>query len=191
MAHRSASSCAACAGSFLLILVALFFSLVIVVTAGGRDSLRHTMEQNQEIHADFQAAARFVGAYRRQRGRLPDFTVMMARTTRLGPITRHIDVLVPSDSHFEDEAIPALGTPPPAGFVLTYYRGGWREYYASWSDRSTMPLDQSAYFMFGSPVADLVFSVIAIVLCLLACSLLWSGTLRKIARAAFRRRPHS
>ena len=40
-----------------------------------------------------------------------------------------------------------FGVPPNGAYLLSYWRGEWFEYYASWSQESTLVLDPTEYYI--------------------------------------------
>jgi hypothetical protein len=73
--------------------------------------------------------------------------------------------LPPFPAEFQAE----YGSPPANAYVLSYWRGEWEEHYISWTKKSTVLLDRSAYFWFGSQLIQVIaMCVIALALAMAA-----------------------
>lgn len=151
----------------LLLLPAAFFASILLLAVAGKGMLDHTIEHSRQIEAEFKEAARFVDAFRAERGRLPNRDETEQHLSLGGPI------LFEAGEGFFQDAVAALGQPPKGGYVLGLWRGEWMEYYASWSAATTMPFDESAYYQTGSRAGDCLVEVPGMIVCLAGAARLW------------------
>jgi hypothetical protein len=159
-------------GAILLLLPALLLLMMFLLAAASKDTLAHTIEHSHELEAKFKEAALFVDVFREERGRLPNSDETERHLGRGGPY-----VVAAGDGFFQD-AVAELGQPPEAGYFLGLWRGEWMEYYASWSGKTTMPSDESAYYLFGSRIADSLIGVFGALFCLAGSVALWRSASR-------------
>jgi hypothetical protein len=157
-----------------LSVMSLFSSLLLLLAADPVGLIDHSIENSRKVHADFQAATRFVDAFRAGHGRLPDgeeFGTWSRGNVRSGPPL----IVTPDEGAFGEEAVALLGRPPRDGYLLRLWRGEWMEYYASWSGQSTLSFNRSDYYLFGSQFLDVpVFALLACIFIVCAYRV-WTG----------------
>jgi len=158
-------------GAVLWLLLGLGFSL------GSGAIIESTIEDNRAIEASFQKTAAFVEQFRRDHSRLPnddEFKDWSGRQPFANYSPIYMELLT---DKFPEGVVENFGAPPTLGYVVSYWRGEWNEYYASWTEKSSLIFDASEYYVLGSPAIDAA-TVIAIfaMLCFAAVKL-WSATI--------------
>ena len=121
--------------------------------------------------AAFRDAAGFIASERAREGRLPSQSQVSAFSE---PRDGADNVsYAPLDAGCCSQALNRLGAPPPGSYMLRIWDGDLFQYYAPWSGRSTLPLDESDFFMSGSRSVDICLAAGAGALFLLAGLWLW------------------
>jgi hypothetical protein len=154
------------------LLVALLLAIVLMAMAFG--DTRHSAANDRLIDAQFHRTERFVTAFKRAHGKLPSREELEAlpESKKSGYAVHIVDATRDS---IAKEAFSTVGHPPPGGYVLSIWRGEWMEYYASWSGKSSVPDDQSSYYVTGSRRLDLFLGGSLMMLCLFIARWLWKG----------------
>ena len=135
--------------------LALLFSLASIDTS----SVQHTIESSRKIEANFKQAASYVDSHVAQEGRLPTPKEFEAWAKGFPSEVHSINNISLDLPPYGTEFTETHGTPPKGGYVLSYWRGEWEESYVSWTKKSSLVFDQSAYFMFGSSLAQTALGV--------------------------------
>jgi hypothetical protein len=136
--------------------VAATFSvgLGLIVFSSARN-IDETIAHSRQIDVAFREAVNFVRTWRRSEGRLPNSDEFAAWASKLPEEPNSAKDMQYSLNDFPQEVIAKFGRPSGEAYLLTYWRGEWDEYYASWTDTSSLIFDTSKYFMLGSRWLDL------------------------------------
>jgi hypothetical protein len=138
--------------------------LLFAVTSADTSSVQRTIEKSRVIEANFKQAAAFVDAHIQQEGRLPTPKEFERWAERFPSRPYTINGVRLDLPPYPSEFTLKYGQPPEGGYVLSYWRGEWEESYVSWTKQSSLTFDQSAYYMFGSSLAQAALGV-AFALC--------------------------
>ena len=139
--------------------VGVVFLLLAAVWEISGSAVDHTVANSREIGSSLSAAASFVEDFQQTTGRLPSQTEF-ASWASSQPDRVH-DFMRCETTAFPEGVVKEFGPAPPGSFLLTYWRGEWNEYYASWTGRNTLVFDSSKYYMLGSRIADAVAFILA------------------------------
>ena len=138
----------------IAIAIVASFALLFALTSIDTSSVQHTIESSRKIEANFKQAAAYVDSHVAQEGRLPTPKEFEAWTEGFPSKGHSINdirlVLPPYGSAFTE----SHGAAPKAGYILTLWRGEWEESYVSWTKKSSLVFDQSAYYMLGSSLTQ-------------------------------------
>jgi len=146
-----------------LIVFAAYAALNILMVATNEDGIDRSLAKGRGIHASFKNAARHIDEYLKSEGRLPTTQEMTKNAVGSQSGFDNPESLWITEAPFSSDIIEANGTPPPNGYVLGYWRGEWIEQYVSWTRKSSVALERSAYYLTGSQSLDLVLSSVALV----------------------------
>jgi hypothetical protein len=116
----------------------------------------HTLENSREIQAAFGSTRTYVDSWIAQHGTLPteaEFQAWTAQQPERVHSARFMELIT---GEFPEEAIKKFGPAPAGSYLLSYWRGEWTEYFASWAHKSSLEFDRTRYFAFGSAFADFV-----------------------------------
>jgi hypothetical protein len=144
-------------------IIALLLGLLSIFSSG--TIVKRTVEHSRVLEQVFKEASHYVNTYKLKFGRLPtdqEFEVW-ASSFKSRPKS-HLDAMRIQAAPFpEDSSITKqFGQAPKDSYLLIYWRGEWNEYYASWVDKTTLQLDESKYYLFGSKyLAGTMYSFIA------------------------------
>lgn len=143
-ATRIAASCV------LGILSLLLFSFPFI-----DDGVDRTIKHSIVIEDCFSDATKFLNAFMKDQGRLPT-ELEFSKWTHAQPNNAPSNsfTLLTEKNTFPQEITERFGSPPDGGYVVEYWRGEWSEYYASWSNKSTLIFDVSEYYITGSKILD-------------------------------------
>jgi hypothetical protein len=143
-----------------------------IVVFSSADAIQETLSHSREIQRAFTSAVRFVEVWQKAEGRLPSASEFVTSRSQQADETYGVQHIELSTRDFPSEVTARFGSPPEGGYLLTFWRGEWNEYYASWADRSSLSFDPAAYFFFGSKRRDLfAFGTAAITLGLAALAI--------------------
>ena len=154
-------------------ILALLAALFLFVALGEENSANRTIESSRKIESGFRNAANYINDFRNSHGRLPtkaEFSEWALRFSDGVDSPRYFQwdgELVPK------EVIDKFGPAPKDRYVISYWRGEWMEYYASWADRSTVILDRRAYYILGSEFADVVLMLVITALLVALAIIIW------------------
>jgi hypothetical protein len=139
-----------------LFLVGLLFGLIVVSKLGEDASVSRIVANNHVIHAHLLETASYVREFLRVHGRLPNQDDA-ERWKREAPQAPMRGATWWSAGPFDHAVLEVFGGPPQSEvtpFVVSYWRGEWREYYASWKNATSLTFDANAYYILGSRAAD-------------------------------------
>jgi hypothetical protein len=150
--------------AFACALGAVYSALAALSTALSLPGIEDTIRRNREIASVFDAGAQFVDHFRHSYGRLPIVEFQEWVNAQQGHLSdaRFLSI---HTTRFPAEIRNRFGTAPQSSYVLSYWRGEWFEYYASWTEGSTLSFDVSDYYPFGSQaLGTVIASLIGILL---------------------------
>jgi len=136
-------------------------------------AIDETVSHSQGIDHAFTSAVRFIEDWKKAEGRLPSNSEFVKwRSAQPDQIfgARHVEF---STRDFPTEVTARFGPPTESAYVLTFWRGEWNEYYASWRDRSSLSLDPAAYFFLGGKWRDLMAFTSAAITLGLGAVVIW------------------
>lgn len=138
--------------------------------------VNQTIENSKQIAAEFQKAATVVEVYRERHGHLPTNDEFSAWSDRQPEKRGPYFIVKPGEDEFGEEAVRQLGR-PKGGYFIGMFRGEWMEYYEPSGGGTTLTLDESEYYVFGSRTFDLVFGGLLTLVILGISTGLWIGKL--------------
>lgn len=150
--------------------ITLLFGLLYTFGVGASQ----TVEHSKELAQTFQVAASYVTSFKQKTGRLPSnqefetWAASFPSRPYSSPYGMRLEL-----PPFPNDVVEQFGAPPNDAFLLTYWRGEWEEYYASWVNRTSMQLDKSAYYLLGSKFADGALLIAIALAALLGARRLW------------------
>jgi hypothetical protein len=159
------------AGVFAMLLAIL--GLLIAWMAFDTGHVNRTLESSRVIDANFKRAAAFVDQYRETAGRVPTAAEFSKWTEQFPTRGHSIQNIELRTAPFSPEVTARHGSPPADSYALTYWRGEWEESYASWTRRSSMTFDPSAYYIFGSRWMQIAAALAFAIVMLLAALWIW------------------
>jgi hypothetical protein len=129
-------------------------ALLFAWMSSDNSSVQRTIDKSRAIEANFKQAAAFVERHTAREGSMP--TPKEFKTWAEGFPSRPytINGIVLDLPPYTSALTAKYGQPPKDGYILSYWRGEWEETYVSWTRQSSLVFDQSAYFMFGSSLAQ-------------------------------------
>jgi len=134
----------------------------ITLLIGEERTVNHTIERSRTIETGFRDAADYIQNFQTTQDRLPsksEFSEWSSRFPEHVDSPRHFDLESRVD-HFPEEVIKKFGPAKGGSYLLSYWRGEWTEYYASWANRSTISFDARRYYFLGSNFADVMSMVV-------------------------------
>ncbi len=135
----------------LLIPSALFFLLGFLDSTQGDSSLDHTFDNNRIIENVFAAAHEKIEGWKAEHGRLPTSEEFAAwANSQPDAVLGMRSVEFWLNPNVLADLPPEYAQIPPDGYLLTLWRGEWMEYSPSWTKKSSIEMDRSKYFIFGS-----------------------------------------
>jgi hypothetical protein len=141
----------------------------------GSASIERTIARSREIEAHLVETAKYLEAYSSKFGRLPSDQEAEV-WKRQAPDSALRGATWWSGPPFESEAVERLGAPQPAHvnpYVISYWRGEWREYYASWNGKTSLTFESSSYYALGSRHKEVALDCALALLCVLASWRMW------------------
>lgn len=143
--------------AFLAAATAVLCAFMVI----GGDSVDQTVQSSRKIESGFQDAANYINNFRDSNARLPteaEFSQWALHFPDSVDSPRHFDVW--RSDRPPREVIDKFGSAPKDSYFISYWRGEWMEYYASWVNRSTLILDPRGYYMLGSQFADVMLMLV-------------------------------
>lgn len=157
-------------------LVAVLWLLIgLAHSLGSAPLIEETIQHNRLIDASFRRAAEFIEGFRQEHSRLPEqaeFEQWAAGQPASVYSPRYIELHA---ANFPQEAVDLFGVPPDGGYLLSTWRGEWTEYYASWTGKSSLTFDPSAYYVVGGPVYDATAVIVVFLALAFAAVRLWTS----------------
>lgn len=163
-----------------LVILSLLFGLVVVSKIGDDTSVSRTVANNHVIHAHLVDAASYVRQFLSVHHRLPNQDDA-ERWRREAPQAPMRGATWWSAEPFDQEVLEVFGRPPQSEatpFVVSYWRGEWREYYASWKDTTSLTFDANEYYILHSRAADFAVHVLLTAIALLLAYVAWPKATR-------------
>ena len=154
--------------SIVLGLIAIFVALVAIASSD-KSMYDDTIKSGREIQSAFLTAAARVDAQIVATGAPPtpeEFAIWASSYPSRPHSIKGMRLELPP---FSSELLAEYGTSPVNAYVLSYRRGDWEEHYISWAKKSTVVLDRSAFFWFGSQLIQ-VITMCVIALGLAVCA---------------------
>jgi hypothetical protein len=145
-------------GFFALVFLSL--SLVAFTTATS-SSVERWIKKSHLVEAHLRDTAQYVSAYVPQHARLPD----EEHWRRQQAAAHRGDATSWGGPPFDKLIVAKFGAPPSTDahpFVLYYFGGDGIEYYASWTNSTTIVLDPSEYYMLGIRRDSLLYGFLAV-----------------------------
>jgi hypothetical protein len=146
-------------------------SLLMLAGTLSLGDLRDEVAHPRTREAAFREAVRFIAVERSRHGRLPSQAELSAFSE-----PRHGADNVsftPLETGCCGPALDRLGAPPQGSYMLRIWDGDLFQYYAPWSGRSTLPLDEGDFFLSGQRSVDIFMAGGATASFLLAGLCLW------------------
>ena len=154
--------------SILLGLLAAF-AVLMALASSGKGIYDRTIANAREIQSSFLAAATHIDAQIIATGALPTPQGFETWASAFPSRPHSINGMHLELPPFDAELVKQFGQPPANGYVISYWRGEWMEHYISWTKQSTLVLDRSAFFWFGSQLIQVItMCVIALALAIAA-----------------------
>lgn len=163
-----------------LLCCASLSALYLGASSANGSWIRDTVKNSRQIDASFRNAAAYVDAYIVSNGDLPSRTTFETWTSS-HPSTAHgiryvrLEPLSSSPSMSAGEVQPSKN-----GYVLRLWRGEWEETYTSWNQKSSMELEESIYYLFGSRLAEVMLALLVFVTLLIATIKVWPRKTRSV-----------
>ncbi len=151
-------------------LVTAAVGLIVFASAGAIDE---TIAHSREIERTFTSAVSFVEEWKNARGRLPSASEFVKWRSEQPEQTYGAQSLEFSTRDFPPEVTARFGSATDGGYLLTFWRGEWNEYYASWRGRSSLSFDPAGYFFLGSEWRDLIAFTTAATMLALGAIAIW------------------
>jgi len=167
-----------CVLSVAMFLLGALLGLMAMSKVDNDYLVSSTVANNHVIHAHLVETASFVRDFLSAHHRLPN-EEDAERWKREAPGAGMRGATWWSRGPFEQEVLERFGYPPQSEtipFVVTYWRGEWREYYASWKDSTSLTFDPNSYYLFGSRPADIAIHSFLAVLAIVFAYLAWPVT---------------
>jgi hypothetical protein len=146
--------------SVFFALVFLSLSLVTFITATS-SSVERWIKKSHLVETHLRDTAQYVSAYAAAHGRLPDNQLWRRQ---LAPAHKGGATLWDGPP-FDKLIVAKFGAPPSTDahpFVLGYFGGDGTEYYASWTNSTTLVLNPSEYYMLGIRRDALLYGFLAV-----------------------------
>lgn len=136
--------------SISVVLAAIsFVPLLMLFMTLNTSMIDDSIARSHEIEREFSKTAALIDDFYVKNSRLPT-----QEEFRISASLSEHSPLFFSTPPFDAEVVSDAGKPPPDGYVLEYWRGEWMERYVSWTRRSTMRFESSAYYLFHSQLAQ-------------------------------------
>lgn len=119
-------------------------------------SVNNTIQNAHQIQKEFHDASTFIDSFIQSNGRLPtdaEFIKWASTRSETAYSARYFH-LITSQTKFPIDIIDKFGKPSSNGYIIQYWRGEWFEYYISWINMTTLRLDPSSFYLFGTPTID-------------------------------------
>jgi hypothetical protein len=164
---------------FGALLLALFCALSIFLLPSKLETVLTTIKHSKEVNAQFLELKNFAIEFRERTGQLPNtdqvsewyYAKYLPSEKYVANHSGLVGFSVDPPNCGEHLQVPSRSTDGKS-FCLSHWRGEWFEYFASWSNQSSMSFSPSAYFVTGTEFGEgIVFG--AILLGSLFC--VWRG----------------
>ena len=129
------------------------------------ESIDSTIDHSRAIQKAFDKGNNFITISKKEMGRLPtkeEFGQWKSSFTDNQPYS--VSGLIYSIDHFDTEVYENFPDPPKDSFLLSFWRGEWREFDPSWVNHNSLIFKRSEYSISGSVLFDsFIFGIIGII----------------------------
>lgn len=143
------------------LILAVFFLLAAVVIFASHGSVSTTVQHNRAVQESFSLAHEYVGAFRAEQGRLPtesEFRSWRMRFPQQAFGPRHVIFDRMEENRPAPEALQEFGPPGPGQtYLLSFWHGEWMDYSPSWTEETSLVVEEADFFFLGSYVHDSLF----------------------------------
>jgi hypothetical protein len=140
------------AARIAIILLAVLFALIAALAAFGPLTHKTQNAKNLLVLADMKDRVQAVREFQRQNERLPSKEELAGLSSALPVRYFRYDYYIETSKVSHDPDYPQ-DWPATGGWVLSFWRGEWWEYYSSWDDRYTLSKQLTAWDGYGFPLA--------------------------------------
>lgn len=149
----------------LLVAIAFVLALPVVFSSTSDDLIDRTIARNYRIDSHLRLSAKFARETIDTLDRIPNADDI-ERWKRKDPNSERGATWF-QGAPFATDILQRFG-PPPDGpdlhFVVTYWRGEWREYYISWTDTTSLEFKKDNYYVLGSKGSqNAVYSTLSVI----------------------------
>ena len=135
-----------------ILLFAVPFFLIAALAAFGPLTHKTQNAKNFIVLADMKERVEAVREFQRQKARLPTDEELAALSSALPVRLHRYEYHIEASKGSSDPDYPQ-NWPATGGWVLSFWRGEWWEYYSSWDDRYTLSKQLTAWDGYGFPLA--------------------------------------
>jgi hypothetical protein len=135
--------------------------------------VERTIEDSRKLELSFQEAIACVETRIRDTGSPPTAKEFEAWANSFPLQPYSINGMMLDLPPYSPEFVREHGRPPKNGYGLSYWRGEWMESYVSWTRKSSLVFDQSAYFMFGSSALQTMGAFLLTLVLTIAAIAVW------------------
>jgi hypothetical protein len=135
--------------------------------------IRDTVKHSRQIDASFRNAAAYVDAYIVSNGDLPSRTTFETWTRRHPSTAYEINDMRLESLSSSPSMFAGAAQPPKNGYILRYWRGEWEETYTSLTQKSSIEIEESSYYLFGSRLAEVTLALLVFAALLIASIKVW------------------
>ena len=136
----------------MILLLAALFGLFAVLAAFGPLTHKTQNAKNLVVLADMKDRVQAVREFQRQNARLPSNQEIAALSSVLPIRYFRYEYQIETSPISRDPDFPK-NWPTAGGWVLSFWRGEWKEYYSSWDDRYTLSTPLTLCDGYGFPLA--------------------------------------
>ena len=152
--------------------MALYLLFVSYVQSGLSSLILHSIENNNKIEQVFLEARTYIDNYKSKNKAYPSVQEFNNWASSLPNKSSGYSIIELSYSlgNYPEEVISIFGEPSTnQHYLLSFWRGEWFEYHASWNEKGALPKDISDYYHFGTEAKDVsVFLFLSFVLVIMA-----------------------
>ena len=143
---------------YILFFIGIIFILISLLALSQKIAVQNTLKHNQEIQNIFDKTAKHINSLEK----LPTHQELQDWINSQNNPSIAFQFLQYEQHNNNFEFNKKI---PKNEYVLSLWRGEWNEYYYSWKDKkSTVPSDESVYYMTGYIIGDfLVFFLIGLI----------------------------
>ena len=134
-----------------ILILAVLFALIAALGAFGPLTHKTQNAKNLLVLADMKDRVQGVREFQRQNARLPSNEEIAVLSSALPVRHFRYQYQIETSPISHDRDFPK-NWPAAGGWVLSFWRGEWREYYSSWDDRYTLSTQLTAWDDYGFPL---------------------------------------